>query len=264
MLQASFLRDFLRLLIGSSDVIGSDQFINHDCCCAIIVFFVSRCGSRTGEWRTNGRGTPYRGLTLLSTPWEHSWWVALRLPPPCLTPSSHRISPIFPCTTTTPWPSPHQHPHLIAATVHPWGLWRRSDSPSTTTDQGGCLHPRRPFTPRLASCTTPLRVPALFVCTGVQNSCSKPEGSRWERAGHAVQKPTCSLPAQSGKKRWCNSRQMPFNTLNKLLQAAKTSRAHWVTGQEPLTHQWVSSFLYSHVSGAWYAMGCFQCNYLLW
>lgn len=43
-----------------------------------------------------------------------------------------------------------------------------------------------------------------------------------------------------------------------LLEAADGSRA-----QEPLTRQWVSSFRWRPVSGAPYAMGQFQCNYLL-
>lgn len=187
--------------------------------------FVSRFGSRTGGWRTNGRGTPYRGLTLLSTPWELSWWAAPRRPPPCLTRSSRRTSPIFRSTTTTLWPSPRRYPHLTAATAHPWGPWRRSVSPSTTTGRRGCPHPRRPFTPRPASCTTPPRARALFVCTGGQNSCLKPGGSRLERTNHAVQKLTCSLPAWSGGRRWCSGRRMPFNTFKQAAGGSKKQQS---------------------------------------
>ena len=184
---------------------------------------LSRCGSRTGGWRTSGRDTPCRGLTLLWTPWERSWWAVPLLPPPYLTHSSRPTSHTFPSTTTTPWLSPHQDPLLTVATAHLCELWMHSACPSTTTDQGGCLQPQQPSTPPPASCIIQPHALAPSAFTGDQNNCSKLEGRHWDWANPTVPKPTSSLAVWSGGKRWCNPRQ----TRRKAVKQAAASTSQY-------------------------------------
>lgn len=169
-----------------------------------LTFLLYRCGSRTGEWKTNGRDTPCRGLTLSSTHLGRSLWAVPPLPPPYRTPSSRPTSHISPSTITIPWLSPHQHPQHTVATTPPWGPWMPSASLSTTTDQGGYLQPL--CMPPPVSCTIQLHAPAPSACTGDQNICSKLEGRHWDWANPVVPKPTSSPQVWSGGRRWCDNR----------------------------------------------------------